>query len=56
MVTTLRSDVQYIVTEYGIAQLKGQNLRTRAQRLISIAHPGFRDYLRFEAKKLGFLP
>lgn len=56
MVTTLRADVQYIVTEYGIAFLKGQNLRTRAARLIKIAHPDFRDWLSFEAKRLGFVP
>ncbi len=44
-VTTLRNDVHYIVTEYGIAYLKGQTLRERARRLINIAHPDFRPML-----------
>lgn len=55
MITTTRNDVQYIVTEYGVAWLKGFNLNERAKRLISIAHPDFRDELTFEAKKLGYL-
>lgn len=41
-VTTSRCDVNYIVTEYGVAQLRGQTLRERAKRLIAIAHPKFR--------------
>ena len=40
-VTTCRCDVDYAVTEYGIAHLKGETLRTRARNLIAIAHPGF---------------
>ncbi len=52
VVTTPRSEVNWIVTEYGAAQLKGQNARQRAEALISLAHPDFRDELRFEAKKL----
>jgi 4-hydroxybutyrate CoA-transferase len=54
-VTTARYDIQYVVTEYGIAYLKGQTIRERAKRLISIAHPDFRDQLTFEAKKANFL-
>ena len=54
-VTTGRNDVQYIVTEYGVAQLKGLNMRTRVKALISIAHPDFRDWLTSEAKKLKYL-
>lgn len=54
-VTTLRNDVQYVVTEYGVADLRWADIPTRAQRLINIAHPGFRDELAFEAKKLGLL-
>jgi 4-hydroxybutyrate CoA-transferase len=50
-VTTLRSDVQYVVTEYGCVDLFGEDLVTRAKRLISIAHPQFRDELMFQAKK-----
>jgi 4-hydroxybutyrate CoA-transferase len=41
-VTTSRHDVGYVVTEYGIAQLRGKTLRQRARALISIAHPDFR--------------
>lgn len=44
-VTTDRCEVNYIITEYGIAQLRGQTLRERARRLIAIAHPKFRDEL-----------
>ncbi|MDO4271174.1 MAG: acetyl-CoA hydrolase/transferase C-terminal domain-containing protein [Eubacteriales bacterium] len=44
-VTTSRCDVGYIVTEYGVAQLRGQTLRERARRLIAIAHPDFREAL-----------
>lgn len=54
-ITTGRNDVQYIVTEYGVAQLKGFNLRERANSLINIAHPDFRNELREEAKKLKYL-
>ena len=55
-VTTSRYDVEYIVTEYGIANLKYRTTRDRARMLINIAHPKFRDELkeaferRFNAK------
>jgi 4-hydroxybutyrate CoA-transferase len=45
-VTTSRSDVHYVVTEYGIADLRGKTVRQRAEALIKIAHPEFRDKLR----------
>ncbi len=45
-VTTLRNDVDYVVTEYGIAHLKGRSLRERAEALIAVAHPDFREELR----------
>lgn len=54
-VTTLRTDVMYVVTEYGAALLKGQNLRERAKRLIAIAHPDYRDWLTFEAKAMNLI-
>ncbi len=54
-VSTGRNDVQYIVTEYGIADLKIWSVRERAKRLIAIAHPDFRDELKFEAEKAGFI-
>ncbi|MCC8074094.1 MAG: 4-hydroxybutyrate CoA-transferase [Clostridiales bacterium] len=50
-VTTPRNDVNYIVTEYGIAQLKGRTLKERARALILIAHPKFRIHLMLEFKK-----
>lgn len=50
-VTTSRCDVDYIVTEYGIAQLKGQTIRERAKRLIAIAHPDFRAMLQEEFER-----
>lgn len=55
VVTTPRVDVQYVVTEYGLAELKGQPLHERARRLIAIAHPDFRDELRFAAKKMHLM-
>lgn len=50
-VTTSRNDVQYIVTEYGIAELRGHTMRDRARSLIEIAHPNFRDSLKEEFEK-----
>jgi 4-hydroxybutyrate CoA-transferase len=50
-VTTSRNDVDYIVTEYGIALLKAQSLRQRAKNLIGIAHPDHRDALKEEFEK-----
>ena len=50
-VTTSRTDVDYIVTEYGIAKLKGRTLRDRARQLINIAAPQFRDDLAVEFEK-----
>jgi acetyl-CoA hydrolase len=54
-VVTTRNDVHYVVTEYGVASLYGKSVRQRAQELIAIAHPQFRDELAHEAKKLGYL-
>ncbi len=54
-VTLHRSDVDHVVTEYGVARLKGVSIHERAKRLISIAHPDFRDFLEEEAKKVGFI-
>ena len=55
VVTVTRPAVQYVVTEYGIVNLKGQSTWERAERLISIAHPDFRDELIREADKLDLL-
>lgn len=48
-VTTARTDVDVIVTEYGAAELKGQTLAERTRRLIAIAHPDFQEQLEREA-------
>jgi acyl-CoA hydrolase len=50
--TTSKNDVNYVVTEYGVAQLRGKSARQRAQELIAIAHPDFRGWLREEANKM----
>lgn len=50
-VTTSRNDVDYVVTENGIAALKGKSLKQRARNLINIAHPAFRDELIEEFEK-----
>ncbi|KJS00331.1 MAG: acetyl-CoA hydrolase [Desulfobulbaceae bacterium BRH_c16a] len=50
-----RSEVQYVVTEYGSVNLFGKSIQERATALISIAHPDFRDRLFEEAKELGLL-
>jgi len=53
--TTLRSEIMYVVTEYGCVNLWGQDVPTRVKLLVSIAHPDFRDELTFQAKKAGLL-
>ncbi len=50
-VTTSRNDVDYVVTEYGVARLRGRTLRQRAEALISIAHPDFREGLMAEFER-----
>lgn len=55
VVTTPRTEVEYIVTEYGIAMLKGKSLKERANELIAIAHPDFRGWLREEAKRINLI-
>jgi GNAT superfamily N-acetyltransferase len=54
--TIARSDVHYVVTEYGTAYLFGRTIRERAIALIEIAHPKFRDSLLADAKRLGYVP
>jgi acetyl-CoA hydrolase len=54
-VVTTRSHVHYVITEYGIADLYGQSIRTRAKRLIEIAHPQFRDGLEASARRLKYI-
>jgi acyl-CoA hydrolase len=50
-VTLHRADVDYVVTEYGAVRLKGAPVRERVKRLISIAHPDFRAWLKEEADR-----
>ena len=54
-VVTTRSDVDFVVTEYGIASLKGRSIRERALALIGIAAPAFRGDLLERARALGFV-
>jgi len=54
-VTTSRNDVHYVVTEYGVAELRGKSLRERAKALISISHPDFRESLTADAKEKGMI-
>lgn len=51
-ITTSRTDVDYVITEYGVAHLRGQSLRNRAKALIKIAHPKFRDELTEEFDRM----
>jgi len=51
-VTTMRADVDYVVTEHGVAHLKGKALRARAFALLDIAEPAFRDQIVDELKAL----
>jgi acetyl-CoA hydrolase len=54
-VVTSRSHVRFVVTEFGVAELYGKTIRQRAQALINIAHPQFRDELTSQAKELNYL-
>ncbi len=53
--TDPRTDTQYVVTEYGVACLTGKSTAQRAEALIAIAHPQFREELRLGARQLGYL-
>jgi acyl-CoA hydrolase len=56
IVTTPRSDMMYVVTEYGIVSLKGKSVADRAKSIISIAHPDYREGLEREARENGLIP
>lgn len=56
IVTTPRTDVMYVVTEYGMVNLKGKSVAERAQAMISIAHPDFRDDLARQALEHRLIP
>jgi acetyl-CoA hydrolase len=53
-VVTTRGDVHYVVTEYGVASLHGKSVRERARALVNIAHPEFREPLRYFLKQEGW--
>jgi acyl-CoA hydrolase len=55
VVTTLKNTVDKVVTEWGVAELRGRSLGQRARSLIDIAHPDFRPQLEREARHLGYL-
>ncbi|SDY37209.1 acetyl-CoA hydrolase/transferase family protein [Eubacterium barkeri] len=55
VITVSRYDIDYVVTEYGIAALKYKTVRQRAESLIAIAHPKFRETLTIEAKEMGLM-
>lgn len=54
-VVTSRNHVRFVVTEYGVAELYGKTIRQRAQSLINVAHPQFREELTRQARELHYL-
>ncbi len=56
VVTTPRSDMMYVVTEYGLVNLKGKSVAQRAKAMISIAHPNFREDLYRQAREHHLIP
>jgi acyl-CoA hydrolase len=56
VVTTPRTDMMYVVTEFGMVNLKGKSVPERAKAMISLAHPDFRDGLEREAREHGLIP
>ncbi len=55
VVTTLKNTVDHIVTEHGVADMRGRSISQRAAALIAVADPAFRDQLTIDAKALGYL-
>ncbi|HEX5947036.1 MAG TPA: acetyl-CoA hydrolase/transferase C-terminal domain-containing protein [Acidimicrobiales bacterium] len=55
MVTTSKNTVDHVVTEFGVADMRGRTLAERATALIGVAHPRFRDELAAQARTLGYL-
>lgn len=55
-VTVPSQDVDTIITEYGVAELRGRCVKDRMEALVRIAHPNFRDWIRDEAHRLGIVP
>jgi len=55
VVTTLKNTVDHVVTEHGVADMRGRSISQRARSLIAIAHPRFRDDLEVQARQLGYI-
>jgi len=55
-VTVSKNDIDHVVTEYGIAKLRGKTASERAKEMISVAHPKFREELTYAAKKMLLIP
>ena len=55
IVTTIKNTVDQIVTEYGVAEMRGRSISERSKALIAVAHPAFRDELAAGAKAAGYL-
>jgi acyl-CoA hydrolase len=55
-VTVPSQDVDTIITEFGVAELRGRSVKDRMEALIKVAHPNFRDWIRDEAHRLGIVP
>ena len=55
IVTSSKNEVDHVVTEYGIARLRGKTIGQRAKALISIAHPKFREEMTWQAKKMNLI-
>jgi acyl-CoA hydrolase len=55
VVTTLKNTVDKVVTEWGVAELRGRSIRERAHARIDVAHPHHRDHLTTEARRLGYI-
>jgi acyl-CoA hydrolase len=54
-VTTFKNTVDRVVTEYGVAELRGSSIRERTRKLIGIAHPKFRDELEHKARVTDYV-
>jgi acyl-CoA hydrolase len=54
VVTTLKNTVDKVVTEYGVAELRGRTIRERTRALVAVAHPDFRDGLESRARAMGW--
>ncbi len=53
IVSTSRNEIDFVVTEYGVAWLRGASIKERVKELIAVAHPAFRDKLQAEARRCG---